>query len=96
EGITTGDDGLFRPSAPVSRAAMAAFMFRFQDEPTGPFPNPGFTDVGAGHPFFEEISWMADAGITTGFTDGTFRPAAPVTRQSMAAFLFRLLGLLEP
>jgi secreted trypsin-like serine protease len=94
EGITTGDGGLFRPSAPVSRAAMAAFMFRFLDEPDGPFPNPGFPDVTVAHPFFEEISWMADTGITTGFADGTFRPAAPVTRQSMAAFLYRLRALL--
>jgi len=33
---------------------------------------------------------MADAGISTGYADGTFRPAAKVTRQAMAAFMYRL------
>jgi hypothetical protein len=51
----------------------------------GPYP-----DVPAGHPFCAVIQWMKDLGITTGYGDGTYRPTADVTRQSMAAFLARL------
>lgn len=49
-----------------------------------------FSDVSPGHPFYDEIEWLAHAGITTGYPDGTFRPGAPVTRQAMAAYLERV------
>lgn len=93
EGIANGFfDGTFRPSLAVSRQAMSAFLHRFAGSPEGPFLDPGFTDVGPGHPFETPIRWMADEGITTGYQDGSFRPGAPVTRQSAAAFLHRLEG----
>ena len=50
----------------------------------------GFTDVPPGHPFEDEIAWMDQYEISTGYEDGTFRPGAPVTRQAMAAFMQRL------
>jgi hypothetical protein len=56
------------------------------------FASHDFSDVPDSNPFHDDISWMADAGITTGFPDGTFRPGQPVTRQSMAAFMRRLAG----
>jgi hypothetical protein len=90
EGITTGfPGGVFKPTAPVTRQSMSAFMHRMAGEPTGPFPNPGFSDVTATHPFFLQISWMAQSGVTEGYQDGTFRPSNPVTRQAMSAFMFR-------
>lgn len=49
----------------------------------------GFVDVSPSHPFSTEINAIADAGITTGFQDGTYRPGEPVTRQAMAAFMLR-------
>ena len=39
---------------------------------------------------------MADANISTGYPDGTFHPTANVTRQAMAAFMYRLDGVLQP
>lgn len=48
-----------------------------------------FTDVPASHPFFDEISEVAGACVAGGYADGTYRPADPVTRQAMAAFLSR-------
>jgi hypothetical protein len=51
-----------------------------------------FPDVPNGGPFHDEIGAIAEAGITTGFDDGTYRPGDPVTRQAMAAFLQRGLG----
>jgi Tol biopolymer transport system component len=91
EGIVTGlPDGTFAPGTVVTRAAVAAFLSRAAGSP--PFTPPGtptFTDVATNHPFFTEIEWAAARGIVTGFADGTYRPGAAVTRQSMAAYLFR-------
>jgi hypothetical protein len=93
--ITTGyDDGTFRPTVPVSRQAMAAYLQRvfvgLGGVVEGPHPDPGFSDVSPTDPFYDEISWMVDVGVANGFADGTFRPTAPVSRQATAAFLFRL------
>ena len=82
----------FRPADAISRQAMSAFLWRLAGEPAGPFPDPGLSDVDGDHVFVTAIWWMADAGITGGYTDGTFRPTAPVTRQAMAAFLRRYEG----
>ena len=51
-----------------------------------------FTDVGPGHAFFGPISWLASVGVAGGFGDGSFRPTAVVSRQAMAAFLYRMAG----
>jgi hypothetical protein len=69
---------------------MAAFLYRLSMEPafTPPFP-PTFSDVGTSHPFRLEIEWLVDNAVTGGFPDGTYKPGASVTRQSMAAFLHR-------
>jgi hypothetical protein len=86
--------GLFKPSAPVSRQAMSAFLYRFRGEPLGPYPDPGFLDVQSSDDFYVAISWMADAGISEGYQPGpVFKPLAPVTRQAMAAFLIRYADL---
>ncbi|MHC6221550.1 S-layer homology domain-containing protein [Arthrobacter sp. MMS24-S77] len=53
---------------------------------------PSFTDIPASYPFYTEITWLAYNGITTGNPDGTYRPVQPVTREAMAAFLYRLRG----
>ncbi|OWY62142.1 hypothetical protein B7486_60020, partial [cyanobacterium TDX16] len=86
------EDGGFHPSANVSRQAMAAFLFRLfgidPDQYQEP-ETPSYQDVATSHPFYEEIEYLGDAGIASGYEDGTFRPSAPVTRQSMSAFLFR-------
>lgn len=51
-----------------------------------------FTDVGPTHPFATEIEWLVANDVSTGYPDWTFRPNEPVTRQAMAAFLYRLAG----
>jgi lysophospholipase L1-like esterase len=94
EGITTGfQDGTYRPSSPVSRQAMAAFLYRLAGEPDvdPPASGPTFSDVGATHPFVAEIEWAAAEGIIGGFGDGTFKPANAVSRQAMAAFMYRMV-----
>lgn len=92
--ISTGfPDGTFRPSLPVNRDAMAAFLYRLAGSPafTPPATSP-FTDVTPATQFYKEITWLASRGITTGFADGSFQPWAPVNRDAMAAYLYRFAG----
>lgn len=93
-GVSTGwDDGTFRPVEPISREAMAAFLYRLSGSPAFTAPEAArFPDVQPGHQFYKEISWLAATGITTGWDDGTFRPGAAITRDAMAAYLHRLYG----
>lgn len=51
-----------------------------------------FRDVLSGHKFAKDIAWLSDNRITNGWSDGTFRPKDAVTREAMAAFLYRLAG----
>lgn len=61
--------------------------------PMGTVPEPPFKDVVHGRTvFFTEIAWMAETGMSNGFSDGTYRPAATVKRDVMAAFLYRAAG----
>ncbi|OOP64094.1 hypothetical protein BMF89_04550 [Arthrobacter sp. SRS-W-1-2016] len=89
-GITKGyPDGTYHPGEAVSRAAMAAFLYRLKGSPAVPANAPTFSDVPAGAPFYNEIRWLASTGITTGFPDGTYRPTTAINRDAMAAFLYR-------
>jgi hypothetical protein len=92
EGIAAGfGDGTYRPGRPVTRQAMAAFLHRLAGAPPVSLPtSPSFSDVGVSHPFFDEVEWVAGEGIAEGYPDGRFRPAGTITRQAMAAFLYRL------
>ena len=60
--------------------------------PVQAFAAVPFTDVESETPHYEDIVWMKDEGLSTGFEDGTFRPYADIARCDMAAFLYRLAG----
>lgn len=101
-GITTGwADGTFRPNASVNRDTMAAFMYRFGsmcninavDNYKAP-ASQKFRDTPKNIAFYKEMSWMADAGISTGWSDNSYRPFTSVTREQMAAFLYRMDGFI--
>ncbi|QHC65569.1 hypothetical protein GSU68_02530 [Rathayibacter sp. VKM Ac-2759] len=90
EKISTGNaDGTYAPKDPVSRQAMAAFLSRMSGEPPVSPATPSFSDVGPANPFYSQIEWMKSDGISTGNADGTYHPLEDVSRQAMAAFLFR-------
>lgn len=105
-GITTGYDGpdgtkLFKPRASVERGAMAAFIYRAEGEPEFDLPTESpFADVPTTHPFYKEIAWMYEEGLSTGTPQKSgkplFKPKAPIKRDAMAAFMFRLSGEDEP
>ena len=96
-GVTGGfGDGGFHPTAVVSRQATAAFLYRFNHAGADAGPcaagTSAFPDVPDASAFCGDIKWLASTSpqvITTGFPDGTFRPAATVTRQAAAAYFHR-------
>ena len=93
-GVTTGwADGTYRAEEGISRAAMAAYLYRLAGSPTyAPPVRSPFKDIRPGDPFYKEVSWLASKGITTGWSDGTFRPNDSISREAMAAFLYRMAG----
>ncbi|MBQ9065364.1 MAG: S-layer homology domain-containing protein [Blautia sp.] len=74
KGITTGfSDGTFRPWDTCNRAAIVTFLWRYAGKPT-PKRMASFKDMTNNSDFDKAISWAAEKGITTGYTDNTFRP----------------------
>ncbi|WP_326503925.1 family 43 glycosylhydrolase [Rothia nasimurium] len=88
--VTTGflEDGSFRPADSVTREQMAAFMYRLAGSPTNT-ANGSFTDMSQTR-FPGEVAWLKQQGISTGYSDGTYRPLNQVRRDEMAAFMYRL------
>ena len=93
-GVTTGTSSTtFSPAASVTRQQMAAFLYRMAGQPAfTPPAKPSFSDVPADSQYFLWIEWLKTTGITTGTSATTFSPTAGVTRQQMAAFLYRMAG----
>ena len=91
-GITTGcGPEQYCPASPVTRQQMAVFLTRALRE--SPSLAPGsFSDVPVG-PFSGHIERIAELGIATGYPDGSFRPANPISRGEMAVMLMRALDL---
>jgi len=99
-GWTTTNGREYRPSSPITRDAMAAFLKRLLGDAlpaTTTPPTSPFTDVATDSPFYAEISWLAQKGISTGWPASggkkEFRPYENITRDAMAAFLYRTAGL---
>jgi hypothetical protein len=98
-GCAAGVSPCFNRDAVVSRQAMSAFLYRLHGSPAfAPPATPSFSDVGTGHTFRTEIEWMKAEGISTGYPTGCsgtppcYKPADPVSRQAMSAFLYRAVG----
>lgn len=95
-GITAGtaQPDRFAPGAPVSRGQMASFIARAAGfELTG--TDDRFDDVDPDGPHAAAISALADRGITSGTTPGTYEPSASVTRGQMATFIRRVIEQLS-
>lgn len=86
---------LYKPNDSLSRAAMAAFVYRMEapGDYQAPIESP-FSDVAPGDPFYKEITWMWQEGLSKGYTEAggkpSFRPTASLSREAMAAFMYRL------
>jgi len=79
---TTAFGDIPRTDADVFVQRSAALVYELSLTP--------FIDVSSAHPFNAQISWLVGTRITTGYADGTFGPVNPVSRQAMAAFLYRV------
>ncbi|MDE0139498.1 MAG: S-layer homology domain-containing protein [bacterium] len=99
-GITNGcepDLNLYCPDQPVTRAQMATFLILALGETGSPTSGPSrFTDVPDDSWYRPYVERLAELEITTGYSDGTFRPKEPVTRAHMALFLTRAFDGLAP
>lgn len=98
QGIARGyADGTFRPRSPVTRAHMAAFLYRAAGSPayTPPSVSP-FSDIPTSHALYREIAWLNSTGLSRGYSDGTYRPQRTVDRGNMAVFLHRFDTTLGP
>ncbi|MCY3618000.1 MAG: S-layer homology domain-containing protein, partial [Acidimicrobiaceae bacterium] len=56
---------------------------------TGAGGGQRFSDVGPGHYAFEAVEWAAEAGVTVGYDDGTFKPARALSRRHALVFMER-------
>ena len=91
-GITKGcAPERYCPGDPVSRGQMASFITRSVDGLIPATKDWFPDDTGSVHE--ADINVIAENGITIGYTDGTFRPHASISRAEMASMLVRALGL---
>jgi reprolysin-like metallo-peptidase family M12B/S-layer family protein len=97
-GITVGCGGSnYCPEALVTREQMAVFIIRAMGDFNPPLPgSQRFADVPATNPFYAFIEQMAVRQITAGCGGGNYCPAAAVTREQMASFLIKALGVFNP
>lgn len=83
-------DGSFRPDAPITRAELVTMLVRAKTLPASPIA-AAFSDAN-GHWAAASIAAAVQAGVVTGYPDGTFQPDRPVTRAEEAAMIVRLEG----
>ena len=89
--IKGGSDGLFRPTANITRAEFATMLSRFaEDKKTGA---SGFRDI-AGHWAREAIEIASANGWVNGYPDGNFGPDNSITRAEAMTMINRMLGRL--
>lgn len=81
-------DGKFNPDGTVTRAMLATVLYRQAGSPDVQNAS-AFPDVNPGEWYGKAIAWAADAGIVTGYPDGTFDPNKAVTRQELATMFYR-------
>ncbi|MTI54742.1 MAG: hypothetical protein FH760_07760 [Geosporobacter ferrireducens] len=85
KGIISGmGDGKFNPQGTLTRAQICTMMAASLGYEPKEYKG-GFTDVNASDWFAPYVQAAADAGLFTGYTDGSFKPNQPITRQEMAA-----------
>lgn len=88
-GIMDGMDiGWFQPDGTVSRAMAVTVLYRMEGQPAVS-GSSGFTDVVSGSWYDDAVTWASKNGIVLGVTEDTYRPNDPVTREQLAAILFR-------
>lgn len=89
KGLMTGmSASTFDPEGTLTRAQLVTVLYRIEGEPTVTGNMP-FTDVEDGQWYSDAIRWAAQNGVVNGVTVTTFAPNTPITREQIAAILYR-------
>ena len=87
-GLMKGVHGTsFSPSATVTRGMFVTMLWRMEKEPPAT-QSASFTDVSDSQWYAKAVAWATNNQIVTGYA-GRFSPDAPLTREQMAAILYR-------
>ena len=97
-GVVKGYDGqtTFKPANDCTRAQMVTFLDRLQGEPKTKSTRCKFPDVKSSDYFFKPVIWAVEQGITTGYSDGKFKPKNVCTRAQTVTFLWRMANKPAP
>lgn len=85
------DTTRFSPDASTSRAMLAAILYRAAGSP-GVSDTAGFTDVAADAYYADAVAWASSNNIISGYGNGLFGSDDPVSREQLAAILWRYAG----
>lgn len=81
-------DTMFSPNLDTSRGMIVTILYRLEKEPAVSGSNP-FGDVRSGSYYEKAITWAAANKIVAGYGNSKFGPDDPITREQMAAILYR-------
>lgn len=84
-------NGMFAPYQDTNRAMIVTILWRLEGKHTAAGPL-SFTDVPYGQWYTEAIRWASEKGIVTGYSAQSFGPNDTITREQMAAILYRYAG----
>ena len=89
KGLMQGvSEDIFQSGATTTRGMIATILYRMEGEPAVSGSNP-FPDVADGSYCDDATIWAAGCGVVKGYADGTFRPDQTISREQMAAILYR-------
>lgn len=89
QGLMTGTSATtFAPNGTMNRAMIVTVLYRLENSPAVTGASK-FTDVPAGQWYSDAVAWAAANKIVNGYDETTFGPMNAVTREQMAAILFR-------
>lgn len=87
-GAVQGYGGFFYPERNITRADFVTMLARMSGKDM-PYYYGGFTDISGDKYYAQPVAWAAAAGIVNGYSDNSFRPDSLISRQEMAAMLYR-------
>lgn len=91
-GISTKNPNVFGPGQNMTRAMLVTILYRAAGEPSVAGITNKFTDNKQNQYYYEPVLWASSKGIVNGATATTFDPDGKITREQIAAILYRYAG----